>query len=60
MKHFSGLIREGKITPKELITHSYKFDDAMSAYDLLEGRIKEKYLGIVLNYKRDIKLKMKR
>ncbi|WP_151946367.1 bi-domain-containing oxidoreductase [Aliarcobacter butzleri] len=53
---FLGLIEEGKITPKELITHSYDFDDAMSAYDLLEGRIKEKYLGIVLNYKRDIKL----
>lgn len=53
---FLGLIQEGKITPKELITHSYDFDDAMSAYDLLEGRIKEKYLGIVLNYKRDIKL----
>ena len=53
---FLGLIQEGKITPKELITHSYEFDDAMSAYDLLEGRIKEKYLGIVLNYKRDIKL----
>lgn len=53
---FLGLIQEGKITPKELITHSYDFDYAMSAYDLLEGRIKEKYLGIVLNYKRDIKL----
>lgn len=53
---FLGLIQEGKITPKELITHSYDFDDAMSAYDLLEGRIKEKYLGILLNYKRDIKL----
>lgn len=53
---FLGLIQEGKITPKELITHSYDFDDVMSAYDLLEGRIKEKYLGIVLNYKRDIKL----
>lgn len=53
---FLGLIQEGKIAPKELITHSYDFDDAMSAYDLLEGRIKEKYLGIVLNYKRDINI----
>ena len=53
---FLGLIQEGKITPKELITHSYDFDDAMTAYDLLEGRIKEKYLGIVLNYKREINL----
>lgn len=53
---FLGLIQEGKITPKDLITHSYDFDDAMTAYDLLEGKIQEKYLGIVLNYKRDIKL----
>ncbi|MBE2985519.1 bi-domain-containing oxidoreductase [Campylobacter sp. RM12920] len=53
---FLGLIEDGKVTPKELITHSYDFDDAMTAYDLLEGRIKEKYLGIVLNYKNDINL----
>ncbi len=53
---FLGLIQEGKIIPKELITHSYDFDDAIKAYDLIEGKIKEKYLGIVLNYKRDINL----
>ena len=53
---FLGLIQEGKITPKDLITHSYDFDDAMTAYDLLEGRTKEKYLGIVLNYKNQINL----
>ena len=53
---FLGLIEDGKITPKELITHSYDFDDAMTAYDLLEGRIKEKYLGIILNYKNEINL----
>jgi len=53
---FLGLIDEGKITPKEILTHQFDFDDAMSAYDLLEGKVKEKYLGIVLNYKTDIKL----
>lgn len=53
---FLGLIQEGKITPKDLITHSYDFNEAMTAYDLLEGRIQEKYLGIVLNYKRVINL----
>jgi len=53
---FLGLIDEGKITPKEILTHEFDFDDAMSAYDLLEGKVKEKYLGIVLKYKRDIKL----
>ncbi|MEY3758829.1 MAG: hypothetical protein RIR39_320, partial [Pseudomonadota bacterium] len=53
---FLGLIEEGKITPKELITHSYDFNDAMTAYDLLEGKIQEKYLGIVLTYKNELKL----
>ncbi|ALV23678.1 medium chain dehydrogenase/reductase (MDR) / zinc-dependent alcohol dehydrogenase-like family protein [Campylobacter iguaniorum] len=54
---FLGLIQEGKVTPKALITHYYEFDDAMSAYDLLEGKIKEKYLGIVLKYKANLYLK---
>lgn len=53
---FLGLIEEGKISPKELITHTYDFDDAMTAYDLLEGKIQEKYLGIILKYKNEIKL----
>jgi len=53
---FLGLIEEGKISPKELITHTYDFDNAMTAYDLLEGKIQEKYLGIVLEYKNDINL----
>ncbi|XPS39415.1 bi-domain-containing oxidoreductase [Aliarcobacter butzleri] len=57
---FLGLIAEGKITPKELITHSYDFDEAMKAYDLLEGRIQEKYLGIVLEYKREINLEVEK
>ena len=54
---FLGLIQEGKITPKDLITHQYDFDEAINAYDLLEGKIQEKYLGIVLNYKNDINIK---
>ena len=47
---FLGLIAEGKIEPKKLITHTFDFDEALKAYDLLEGKIDEKYLGIVLNY----------
>jgi len=53
---FLGLIDEGKITPKEILTHKFDFDDAMDAYDLLEGKVKEKYLGIVLEYKNEINL----
>ena len=53
---FLGLIDEGKITPKEILTHSFDFDNAMDAYDLLEGKVKEKYLGIILKYKNEINL----
>jgi predicted dehydrogenase len=53
---FLGLIQEGKIKPKELLTHEYDFDDAMTAYDLLEGKIQEKYLGIILKYNQEIDL----
>jgi threonine dehydrogenase-like Zn-dependent dehydrogenase len=47
---FLDLVEEGKVTPKKLLTHRFDFDDALKAYDLLEGKSKEKYLGIVLTY----------
>jgi predicted dehydrogenase len=47
---FLGLVSEGKVTPKELITHRFPFDEALKAYDLFEGKSEEKYLGIVLDY----------
>ena len=53
---FLGLIDEGKISPKELLTHTFDFNDAMKAYDLLEGKIQEKYLGIILKYNNEIDL----
>ena len=53
---FLGLIEEGKISPKALLTHYYDYNDAMTAYDLLEGKIQEKYLGIVLEYNNKINL----
>ncbi len=48
---FIELVADGKVTPKKLITHTFDFDDAPKAYNLLEGKIREKYLGIVLTYK---------
>ena len=53
---FLNLISGSKITPKELITHKYDFCDSLKAYDLLEGKIKERYLAIILTYKNDIDL----
>jgi predicted dehydrogenase len=54
---FLDLVDEGKITPSEMVTHQYEFELALSAYDLLEGKVKEDYLGILLNYKEGVELK---
>ena len=47
---FLGLVEEGKVSPQKLLTHRIGFDKALDAYDLLEGKVKEYYLGIVLKY----------
>ena len=47
---FLELLSQKKVLPKKLITHIFSFDEAIKAYQLLEGKTKEKYLGIVLTY----------
>lgn len=47
---FLNLVENGKVTPTKLVTHQFDFDNALKAYDLLEGKTKEKYFGIVLKY----------
>ncbi len=54
---FLDLIADGRVTPSKMVTHEYEFDSALNAYDLLEGKIKEDYLGILLNYKEGVELK---
>lgn len=53
---FLDLVAEGKIEPKKLVTHNYDFSEGLKAYELLEGKIDEKYLGIVLNYNKEVDL----
>jgi len=50
MAAFLQLVAEGKVTPSKLVTHSFGFDDALDAYQVLLGIRKEPYLGIVLKY----------
>ena len=50
MAAFLQLVAEGKVTPSKLVTHRFKFDDALDAYQVLLGIKKEPYLGIVLEY----------
>ncbi len=54
MASFLELIAAGRVTPSKLITHRYDIDQALGAYELLEGKGpsqgQEKYLGIVVGY----------
>lgn len=49
---FLDLVAAGAVTPGRLTTHRFGIDDALRAYDLLEGKSKERYLGIVIDYPR--------
>jgi len=50
MESFLTLLAEGKININGLITHRFPLADAVSAYQLIEGKKSEPYLGIVLQY----------
>ncbi len=49
-----NLIEHKKITPQKLITHKFEFENVHNAYKLLSGESKEPYLGIILNYAKEI------
>ncbi|HAS63350.1 MAG TPA: oxidoreductase [Vibrio sp.] len=51
METFLTLVSQGKLDVKSLITHRFLVDDADQAYQLIEGKKTQPYLGIVLNYK---------
>lgn len=50
MQAFLDLIASGAINMQMLTTHRIAINDAAGAYDLIMGRGKEPYLGIVLEY----------
>ena len=51
MQAFLELVRDGRVTPKALITHRFTIHEAEQAYALLAS--KEPNLGIVLTYPED-------
>jgi polar amino acid transport system substrate-binding protein len=44
------LMSQTKLDVKSLITHSFNIEDALAAYDIITGKIEEKYLGILVEY----------
>jgi len=50
LEAFLALIVERKLNVAPLITHRFPMDEATRAYDLITGRIRDSFLGVVLNY----------
>ncbi len=49
------LLSQGKLNFSKLITHRFKIEDSLKAYDLITGKIKENYIGILIEYKSEPK-----
>src|SRR4029077_9163933 len=47
---FVQLLADGKLNLKPLITQRYSIENAKSAYDLITGRDRQPYMGIVIEY----------
>ncbi len=50
MEAFLQLLGQKKVDVSSLITHRYPVERARSAYDLITGRSRERFLGVVLQY----------
>ena len=50
MEAFLGLIESNAIDLKPLITHIFNIDDAEKAYDIVLGKVKERFIGLLLKY----------
>jgi len=44
------LLAEKKLDVKPLITHKFPIQEALQAYNIITGKVKEKYLGILIQY----------
>ena len=50
MEAVLDLIAARKLNVERMITHRFAITDAEKAYDLITGKVKEPYFGIILNY----------
>ena len=52
MEAFLELIAQSKVDVKALTTHKLPIEKALRAYDLITGKVKEKYIGILIEYRK--------
>lgn len=50
MEEFLRLINKGLVKVDPLTTHKFAIEEASTGYDLISGKVQEKYLGILLQY----------
>lgn len=50
MEAIIRLLSEGKINFRKLITHKIPIEDGLKAYDLITSKVKEPYIGILIEY----------
>ena len=50
MESFLRLVADGKVNVSALITHRFRIEGAQRAYDLITGKSRESFLGVVLQY----------
>ena len=50
MEEFLRLVSAKKVNVDRLTTHTFPIENALKAYDLITGRAKERYIGILLEY----------
>ncbi len=50
MEAFLQLLADGKVDVGALITHRFPIDQAQSAYDLITGKSREAFLGVLITY----------
>ncbi|MBA4375510.1 MAG: oxidoreductase [Anaerolinea sp.] len=56
LEAFVELLAQNKINVRPLISHHFPIDDATSAYELITGKKKEPFLGVLLSYPQSLEV----
>lgn len=59
MEYFLKMLSDKTINLDKIITHRFNFDEAVKGYDLIQGKVPEKFMGILLEYDRQAEIKRK-